>query len=95
MEYELKHYSESYLEKQFEIGNYHLSTWLGGQQSPLERLREVYSQDGFDPETRFYALSQGEVVGFLPSNIAAGQTEEKSANLEFPLIAPGHDDVEE
>lgn len=95
MEYELKYYSEAYLEKQFEIGNHHLSTWLGGQQSPIDRLRDVYSQEGFDPETRFYALLKGEVVGFVTSSIPGEQAGDRVANLEFPLIAPGNEAVEE
>lgn len=95
MSYELKYYDESYLEKQFEIGNYNLSNWLGGQQSPISRLREVYSQEDFDPETRFYALHEAIVVGFVPAKISMDQTEEGLAYLEFPLISPGHEEVEE
>lgn len=95
MSYELKNYSESYLERQFEIGNKHISTWLGGQQTPVDRLRKIYSQDDFDPETKYYALQDGQVVGFIPAKILTNQTEGLSANLEFPLIAPGNEDVEE
>jgi len=94
MSYELKNYSESYLEKQFEIGNQHISTWLGGQQTAVDRLREIYSQDDFDPETKYYALQEGQVVGFIPAKIPPNQTEGLSANLEFPIIAPGNEDVE-
>ena len=36
-----------------------------------------------------------EVVGFIPSRIPGDQTGDKMANLEFPLIAPGNEDVEE
>jgi uncharacterized glyoxalase superfamily protein PhnB len=92
MSYQLKNYSEAYLDKQYEIGNANISTWLGGQQTPIERLRKIYSQDDFDPETKFYALKDGEVVGFIPAKILANQTE---ANLEFPLISEGHEDVED
>lgn len=95
MSYALKNYSESYLERQFEIGNQQISTWLGGQQTPVDRLRKIYSQDDFDPETKFYALQDGLVVGFIPAKILANQTEGLSANLEFPLIAPGNEGVEE
>lgn len=95
MSYELKYYEESYLEKQFEIGNFHLSTWLGGQQSPVSRLRELYSNENFDPQTRCYALKDGVVVGFQTANIPIDQTEARMANLEFPLVASGHEAVEE
>lgn len=91
MNYELKHFSESYLEKQFEIGNHHLSTWLGAQQTPVSRLRDIYSKENFDPETKFYALHNNEVVGFITATLGEGQ----SAKMEFPLILPGHEDAEE
>lgn len=95
MSYILKNYSETYLERQFEIGDQLISTWLGGQQTPIDRLRKIYSQDDFDPETKYYALQDGQVVGFITAKILPNQTEGLSANLEFPLIAPGNEDVEE
>ena len=91
MNYELKNFSESYLEQQFEIGNLNCSTWLGGQQTPVDRLREIYGQNDFDPQTKFYALHNNEVVGF----ITARQSDQANANLEFPLFRPGHDEVVE
>jgi len=91
MEYEFKLYSESYLDKQFEIGNQIISTWLGGQQTPVDRLRDIYSRSDFDPETKFYALYNNEVVGF----ITAKQIDEANANLEFPLLLAEHGAAEE
>ncbi len=91
MEYEFKLYSESYLDKQFEIGNQIISTWLGGQQTPVDRLRDIYSRSDFDPETKFYALYNNEVVGFIP----AKQIDEANANLEFPLLLAEHGAAEE
>ena len=91
MTYQLKNYSEAYLNEQYEIGNNHLTTWLGAQQSPIDRLRDIYSQADFDPETKFYALNDEEVVGF----ITAKPINDNSANMEFPLIKPGHEAVEE
>jgi len=90
MNYELKNYSESYLDKQYEIGNAVIGTWLGGQQTPIDRLRKIYAQDDFDPETKFYALHDGEVVGFIPAKV----TGEGLANLEFPIVLPGHEQAE-
>jgi hypothetical protein len=91
MNYELKHFSDSYIERQFEIGNLNISKWLGGQQTPADRLRAIYSQEGFDPETKFYALHNNEVIGFIP----AVQTGETDANLELPLLMPDHLAAEE
>ena len=88
---EIKTYSESYLEKQYEIGNSLLKNWLGARQSPVSRLKKVYSQPDFDPNTKFYAIDQGEVVGFIP----AKQTGDTTANLEFPMVKEGYSQAEE
>lgn len=90
--YQLTTYSPDYLEKQVEIGKFIFSQWLGARQSPIKRLQQVYSAPDFDPETRFYALKDGEVIGFLPSKIRKDKTE---ADLEFPLLAAGFEDAEE
>jgi len=90
--YQLTTYSPDYLEKQVEIGNFNLSQWLGARQSQIQRLQQVYSAPEFDPETRFYALKDGEVIGFIPSKIRKSETE---ADLEFPLLAAGYEDAEE
>jgi hypothetical protein len=84
---EIKTFSEEYLEKQYEIGHQNLSTWLGARQTPVSRLRELYSKNDFNPETKFYAIENNEVVGFIP----AKQTGDTSANLEFPLMANGYE----
>ena len=91
MNYELKNFSETYLEQQYEIGDLNISTWLGGQQTPVDRLRKIYAQDDFDPQTKFYALHNNEVVGF----ITAKQGDQSNANMEFPLLRPGHEEVTE
>ena len=89
MNYELKNFSETYLEQQYEIGNLNLSTWLGGQQTPVDRLREIYAKNDFDPQTKFYALHNNEVVGF----ITAKQGDQSNASMEFPLLRPDHEEV--
>lgn len=90
--YRLTTYSPDFLEKHYEIGHHRLNSWLGARQSPIQRLQQVYSGPDFDPETRFYALKDGEVIGFLPSKIRKGGTE---ADMEFPLLAAGFEDAEE
>jgi len=90
--YQVTTYSSDFLEKQVEIGHYNLSRWLGARQSPIKMLRQLYSKPDFDPETRFYALKDGELIGFLPSKIRKGN---KEADLEFPLLAAGFEDAEE
>lgn len=92
MTYQITTYSPDYLDKQIEIGHYNLSQWLGARQSPIQRLQQVYSAPDFDPETRFYALKDGVVIGFLTSKIRKDGSE---ADLEFPLLGESFEDAEE
>ena len=92
MTYQITTYSPDFLQEQVEIGHYNLSQWLGARQSPIQRLQQVYSTPDFDPETRFYALKDGVVIGFLTSKIRKGGQE---ADLEFPLLWAGYEDAEE
>jgi hypothetical protein len=92
MAYQIKTFSPDYLQEQVEIGDYNLSQWLGARQSPVSRLEQVYSSPDFDPETRFYALQDSQVVGFLTSKIRKEGTE---ADLEFPILSAGFEDAEE
>lgn len=89
MGYEIRTYSEEYLEKHVEIGSIILSNWLGAQQTPLESLRKAFSKDGFDPTTKFYALKDNEIVGFLTSGV-----KDTVANMEFPIVLPEHKEAE-
>jgi hypothetical protein len=95
MTYELKTYSPSYLEKQYEIGNHRLTQWLGARQTPVERLKKIYSQPDFDPETKYYALADGEVIGFMTAKVRNPDSSSLEANLEFPIVANGHENAED
>ena len=92
MTYKIATYTPEFLEKQVEIGHYNLSQWLGARQTPIQRLSKIYSRSDFDPETKFYALKDNDVVGFLTSKIRKGGQE---ADLEFPILAEGHADAGE
>lgn len=89
MSYEIRTYKEEYLEKQVEIGSSILSNWLGAQQTGLEALRKAYSNENFDPETKFYAFRNNEMVGFLTAGI-----KDTTANMEFPVVLSNHQDAE-
>ena len=97
MSYTIKNYSEDYLEGQFEIGNAILSTWNGAAQSSVENLKQTYSQEGFDPEMKFYAFKGDEMVGFCTSSDIPNQSDDdpKKAFLEFPLVKKDHEDAAE
>ncbi|MCE7733945.1 MAG: hypothetical protein GPJ54_03645 [Candidatus Heimdallarchaeota archaeon] len=89
MGYEIRTYSEEYLEKQVEIGSSILNNWLGAQQTPLESLRKAFSKEGFDPTTKFYAFQDNQIVGFLTSGVS-----DTVANMEFPIVLPEHEAAE-
>jgi hypothetical protein len=95
MDYEFSYYKEEYLNRHYEIGNYYLSKWLGTQQSNVETLRKAYSKEGFDKETKFYALYNGKVIGFITSGLQQLDEGIQAAFMEFPLIDQSHLDVEE
>ena len=65
MTYEIRTYSEEYLEKQVEIGSSILKNWLGAAQTPYDRLKAAYSKEGFDPSSKYYAFKDGEMVARL------------------------------
>ena len=93
--YRLTTYSPDFLEKHYEIGHHRLNSWLGARQSPIKMLRKLYSGTDFDPKTRFYALRNDEVIGFIPSKIRKKKAEFIEADMEFPLLAEGYEDVED
>ncbi|MHA2249475.1 MAG: hypothetical protein ACXAD7_03885 [Candidatus Kariarchaeaceae archaeon] len=95
MDYEFSFYKEEYLDRHYEIGNFHLSKWLGAQQSEIETLKKAYSKEGFDKETKFYALHNGKVIGFITSSIQVLDDNTTASFMEFPLIEDPHQQVAE
>ncbi|MCH8906173.1 MAG: hypothetical protein IH840_03705, partial [Candidatus Heimdallarchaeota archaeon] len=92
MTYEIKNYSEEFLPKQVEIGSVIYESWNSGAQSGVEQLKHSYSSENFDSETKFYAIKNGEVVGFLTSAIQPEKEgEQMSARLEFPFVKSGEE----
>ena len=92
MSYEIRYYQEEFLDAQERVGREVTKTWRPFEQTSAEQLKQVYSQPGFDPETRLYCFKDGELIGFLTSTVL-GDTDGK-ANLEFPLVLPGHEKAE-
>ncbi|MHA2251701.1 MAG: hypothetical protein ACXAD7_15160 [Candidatus Kariarchaeaceae archaeon] len=92
MSYEIKGYSEEYIEKQAEIGAEVIDKWFLAGQTNAENLKQVYSQENFDRETKFYAFKENEMVGFLTSTIQPKEEDKPlTANLEFPIVLTGHE----
>ncbi len=94
--YEIKHYQEGYIENQVRIGNEASKEWQLFGQTNVERLKEVYSQANFDPETRLYCFKGDEMIGFITSAILPEKVDDKTiGNLSPPLVLKGHEKVTE
>jgi hypothetical protein len=93
-EYQIKSYDESYIEKQVEIGTSFAERWIGYGQTQVERLKEVYSRENFDPETRLYCFKGDELVGFIGANVVDVEDEDiKRADTRLAFVLPGHEDA--
>ncbi|NPE08886.1 MAG: hypothetical protein GNW80_11450 [Asgard group archaeon] len=91
--YEIKSYQESFLEAQEKVGTEATKDWRGFGQTPAAQLKQAYSREGFDPETKLYAFKGDEMVAFLTSSIVPESEDGiKRANLEFALCLPGHEE---
>jgi hypothetical protein len=91
--YEIKSYQEAFLEAQEKVGTEATKDWRGFGQTTATQLKQIYSQEGFDPETKLYAFKGDEMVAFLTSSIVPESEDGiKRANLEFALCLPGHEE---
>lgn len=91
-DYELKNYETGIEEAQAELGTEATKDWSFFGQSDAAALKNAYSREGFDPETRHYAFKDGKLVGFLVSRILP-DTEDgiKRATFDFPFVKEGHE----
>ncbi|MHA2308336.1 MAG: hypothetical protein ACXABJ_03580 [Candidatus Heimdallarchaeaceae archaeon] len=93
-EYIIKSYKEGFEEEQENVGVKVAQDWINAHQTPADRLKEVYSQPEFDPETRYYCFKGDKMVGFLTSKVMKEEEgEEKKASLVFPSVLPGHEEA--
>ena len=93
-DYSIKTYQEEFIEDQVRIGTEVSKNWLLYGQTPVDRLKEAYSQPDFDPETRLYCFKGEEMVGFLTSRVIPEKEEGKTiATLSPPLVLEGHEEA--
>jgi len=95
-EYLIKQYDESFIEKQVEIGNTYANRWIAYGQTPVEQVKERYSAEDFDPETRLYCFKGDEMVGFIGANIREVEENEikiKRAQTRLAFTLPGHEEA--
>ncbi|NPD88840.1 MAG: GNAT family N-acetyltransferase [Asgard group archaeon] len=91
-DYVIKSYDESFLKKQVEIGTIYSKKWLTFTQSNVEKLRQIYSQDNFDSDTRLYCFKDKEMVGYISATIIIDEEKNtKRANTRLAFVLPGHE----
>ncbi|MFW9851619.1 MAG: hypothetical protein ACFFDS_01605 [Candidatus Thorarchaeota archaeon] len=93
-DYVIKQYQEEFIEDQFKVGSEVVKDWKFFGQTSVEELKQSYSQEDFDPETRLYCFKDEKLVGFLTA--AVNETEEERFGfLRLPFVLPEHKDAEE
>ena len=93
-DYTIKPYNESYIEKQVEIGTHFANKWIAYGQSSVEQVKEAYSRDTFDPDTRLYCFKGDEMVGYIGANIVDVEEEKiKRAGSRLAFVLPGHEEA--
>ncbi|NHJ47919.1 MAG: hypothetical protein FK733_09035 [Asgard group archaeon] len=94
--YKLKHYQAGYEVDQERVGKEVAMLYGLPHQTAAEQLKEIYSRDDFDPETRLYAFKGDEMVGFITTKV---MPEDESgivkATLTPPSVLKGHNEVSE
>ncbi|MHA1761654.1 MAG: hypothetical protein ACTSXA_13655 [Candidatus Heimdallarchaeota archaeon] len=92
--YVIKKYEKGFEVDQERIGNEVALTFLQPHQTRAEFLKERYSQEDFDSETRLYAFKDDEMVGFLTSRVLEEQEDGvKRASLTPPSVLSKHAEV--
>ena len=93
-DYVLKTYDKGYEDIQAKVGSKVANNWINAHQTSADRLKEVYSQPEFDPETRHYCFKGDKMVGFLTSKVLEEKEgEPKRASLVFPSVLHGHEEA--
>lgn len=93
MSYIIRSYEESFVEKQAEIGRVATDSWIGYNMASADAIRNTYSQENFDPDTRLYAFKDDEMVGFLTGHIFDNPEGVKEANYRFPILKAEHEEA--
>jgi len=91
-EYVIKHYQEGYEIEQEKVGKEVAMSFVFPHQTPAEQLKQHYTAEGFDPETRLYAFKGDKMVGFLTSKVLPKDEDDiVKANLTPPIVLEGHE----
>jgi hypothetical protein len=93
-DYKIKKYEKGIEDEQAKLGTEMTTDWTDFGQTPADRLKEYYSREDFDPETRLYAFKDGKLVGFIVSRILPDAEDGiKRAQHDFPLAYDNNEEV--
>lgn len=93
-EYTIKQYQKEFIEDQFKVGSEVVKDWKYFFQTSVEQLKQTYSREDFDPETRLYCFKDDKMVGFLTARVVEGE-EPKFGFLRLPFVLPKYEEVAE
>ncbi|MHA1155526.1 MAG: hypothetical protein ACTSQK_05405 [Candidatus Heimdallarchaeota archaeon] len=94
--YVIKSYEEGFEEDQARIGTEVAKSYPLPHQTSAEGLKNNYTREGFDPESRLYAFNEDKMIGFLTSNVLpVGEDGIKRASVTPPQVLKEHDAVSE
>lgn len=93
---EFKIYEESRLKDLGELVKDVIKDWEIDPWYPsMEQLKEVYSAEGFTPETRHFLYDGDKLVAFLSSAIEDEVDEVQWGSIHMPFIRKGYEKVED
>lgn len=93
-DYIIKKYEDGFIEEQVKVGTEAIKDWKYFGQTQAEQLKEAYSRDDFDPETRLYCFKDNKMVGFLTARVVERE-DTKFGSLRLPFVLPEHEEVTE
>jgi hypothetical protein len=84
--FEIVGYNPDFIEKQVDLVWEISGPWKYPYRTSYDALRNTYSKETFDPTTRFYAIENDEMVGFIVSDVIRNPKKGDYGTLRFPLV---------
>jgi len=84
--YKIVGYDPSFIEKQADLIWEVSGAWKYPYRTSYEALKKAYSRQKFDPSTRFYAIENNELVGYITSEVVRRPEKGDYGTLRFPLV---------
>ncbi|MFV2015683.1 MAG: GNAT family N-acetyltransferase [Candidatus Heimdallarchaeota archaeon] len=93
MTYKIVGYDPSYIEKQADLVWEVSGKWKYPYRTSIEALKKTYSKENFDPSTRFYAMENDQLVGYITSDVVRNKEKGDYGTLRFPLVKNDHREI--